>query len=268
MSRSRSDTVVTRDDHDALIQRQFGASADGYRTSVTHARGPSLSRLLALTEPKPHWLVLDVATGAGHTAAALAPMVQLVVAGDMTREMLQQARTASRDRGLDNIRFVRENARTLAHRDATFDLVACRVAAHHFSDPARFVAECARVLKPGGRLALVDNVVPDDAAAARWINDFERQRDASHVRCLSLAQWRQLFSGHELELLHSEVLDKTLDFEDWMRRMNVPPETIDRLGRSLLAAPGAVRSFLRPQTRAERIELTLQEAVLITRLSA
>lgn len=261
--RSRTINVMTDSDHDELVQRQFGASAEGYRTSASHARGRSLARLLELVAPHPGWVVLDVATGAGHTAATLAPHVDTVIAGDMTREMLEQADIVRREQGRSNIRFVQESAQELAYRDRVFDLVVCRVAAHHFPHPERFVRASARVLKPGGILVVIDNVVPDDPDAARWINDFERRRDPSHARCLSVKQWQERFAANGLAMQHREVSAKWFDFHDWMRRMNVPPETLDRLGRELLDAPGEIRDFWRPQRRDGRIALALQEAILV-----
>lgn len=256
---------MTGKDHDSLVRRQFGASAESYRTSASHARGRSLGRLIELIAPRPDWTVLDAATGAGHTAAALAPRVRAVIAGDMTWEMLQQARIVRSERDLANIHFVRESAQALAYRDEVFDLVACRVAAHHFPDPGRFVAESARVLKPDGLLAVIDNIVPADKDAAAWINDFERRRDPSHARCLSITGWRELFTGNGLDVVHSEVNAKWFDFQDWMSRMNVAPETMDGMGRELLAAPEAVRQFWQPERGAAGIELALQEVILIGR---
>ncbi|HSH40770.1 MAG TPA: class I SAM-dependent methyltransferase, partial [Arenicellales bacterium] len=157
---------MSTDDHDSLVRRQFGASAERYRTSASHARGPSLDRLLALTAAAANGAVLDVATGAGHVAAALAPRSGLVVAADLTREMLDQTAVLCRERSVDNVHLVLESAQALAHPDGAFDLVTCRVAAHHFPSPECFVSESARVLKPGGILALVDNVVPDSPAVA------------------------------------------------------------------------------------------------------
>lgn len=256
---------MTTNDHDARVQSQFGASAEHYRTSASHARGASLTRLRELVQPRGDWLVLDAATGAGHTAAALAPGVQSVVAGDLTREMLEQARLVCREQGRENVFFVRESAQALSYRDGAFDLVTCRVAAHHFPEPGRFVAECARVLKPGGLLAVVDNVVPDDTAAAEWINDFERRRDSSHARCLSLEHWRRLLAGHRLETVHLEVNPKWFDYADWMRRMNVPEPEIERLAGVLLDAPRAVRAFWQPVREAGRVRFALQEAIITAR---
>lgn len=259
---------MTNHDHDSLVRRQFGATAERYRTSTSHARGRSLARLLELTAPQPGWSVLDIATGAGHTAATLAPRVRSVIAGDMTMAMLQQAAIVSREQASSNIHLVQESATALAHPDRVFDLVVCRIAAHHFPDPGAFVSEAARVLKTNGRLAVIDNVVPDDNATADWINDFERRRDPSHAQCLSAAQWRELYRRNGLDMLHSEVNAKRFDFHEWMQRMNVAPEVIDRLGGELLEAPGGVREFLQPKRTGHRIELALQEAILLGQLSA
>lgn len=258
---------MTTNDHDSLVRRQFAASAERYRTSPSHARGKSLSRLVGLAAPQRHWLVLDVATGAGHTAATLAPHVDAVVAGDMTREMLDQAVIVCRERGLSNVLFVQESAGALSYHDGVFDLVACRVAAHHFPDPAAFVAEGARVLKDGGMIAVIDNVAPDDEGDARWINDFERQRDPSHVRCLSVAQWRELFVRNGLAVVRCETSAKWLDVHDWMRRMNVERERIPILAERLLEAPKGVQEFWQPRPGNGALELALQEAIILGRVS-
>lgn len=251
------------DDHDTRVQNQFGAAAEHYRTSATHARGRSLARLLALVDPKPAWLVLDVATGAGHTAAYLASHVDTVVAGDMTREMLEQAAVVCRDQRLENVLLVRENAQALSYRDGVFDLVTCRVAAHHFPEPERFVAQSARVLKPRGKLAVIDNIAPDDETDAKWINNFERRRDPSHARCLPLGGWQDLYTENGLRWLHGEVDSKWFDFEHWMRRMNVGDRDIEQLAAELFDAPENIQAFWQPKHENGRVKLALREAIMI-----
>ena len=144
-----------------LIQQQFGANAANYLTSSVHAKGASLGRLVDLVKPQSSWAVLDVATGAGHTAAAFAPHVARVVASDLTPEMLVQSRKLADEKGFTNMETASADAESLPFRDGTFDLVTCRIAPHHFGDVAGFLAQSFRVLKPGGTFALVDNVSPD-----------------------------------------------------------------------------------------------------------
>src|SRR3954447_11109777 len=116
----------------SLAQEHFGRTAAHYLTSKPHAQGRSLERLVTLTEPRPDWHVLDVATGAGHTAYAFAPRVTRVWATDITDEMLDVVRGESKKRGLANMRIAHARAEALPFDDATFDLVTSRIAPHHF----------------------------------------------------------------------------------------------------------------------------------------
>src|SRR6185437_1049700 len=101
-------------------------------TSAVHASGPSLARLVALVPTQREWSALDVATGAGHTALAFAPLVARVVASDITDEMLAQAAKLATARRLTNVETAHAEAGELAFPEASFDLVTCRLAAHHF----------------------------------------------------------------------------------------------------------------------------------------
>ena len=88
------------DDVTASVQSQFGRAAADYATSSVHAQGESLARIVELTAPKKTWEALDVATGAGHTAAIFAPHVASMIASDITDEMLHQV-----CRRTDNMHF-------------------------------------------------------------------------------------------------------------------------------------------------------------------
>ena len=71
--------------------------------------------------------MLDVATGAGHTALAFAPHVAKVTATDITEEMLAETRKLAESRGLANVKTLTANAEDLPFPDASFDLVVCRL---------------------------------------------------------------------------------------------------------------------------------------------
>jgi ubiquinone/menaquinone biosynthesis C-methylase UbiE len=255
----------------SLVQRQFGAHAQSYATSPGHAKGASLGRLIELVRPQPHWRALDVATGAGHTALAFAPHLASIIASDLTEEMVQEAGKLAAAKGCSNVRTARADAEALPFPDAGFDLVTCRIAAHHFSDVAAFVAEAFRVLRPGGTLALVDNITPDaDSAtgfspaeiseAARAYNAFEKLRDPSHGRCLSMAEWSELLARSGFLLQHSERLSKGMEFSSWTQRMGCDADTIERL-RAMLG--GSLAAFLKPQWEEDELWFTLCEAIII-----
>lgn len=260
-----------------LVQRQFGAAAGDYAVSAVHASGPSLARLVALTAPQPDWQVLDVATGAGHTALAFAPLVARVIASDITDEMLAEAGRLAGARGLANVETATAEAGALPFAAASFDLVTCRLAAHHFPDPGAFLAAVFGVLKPGGTLALVDNVSPDAAllpaasseqlaAAAAAYNDFEKVRDPSHARALPLGEWLERLAVAGFVEARSEILDQDIAFVPWTKRMRCSHATVEALEDMLEAEP--LRSFLRPREEAGERLFTLTEAIVVARKSA
>ncbi len=228
-----------------LVRRQFGANAANYATSIVHAKGASLDRLVSLMAPEPGWDLLDIATAAGHTAFAFAPHVATVVASDLVDEMLEVARTQAAERGHDNVSFERADAEALPFGDGSFDAVTCRIAPHHFNTPERFVAEVARVLRPGGRFGLVDNMVNDEAE--RFVNDWERKRDPSHVKALSVERWTALVEQAGLSMVAAETLAKRMRFQDWVENMSVPPDVRIELLAELKDAPEAAATYLRPE---------------------
>lgn len=256
----------------SLVQKQFGVAAADYAASAVHASGPSLGRLLALVSPLPDWRVLDVATGAGHTALALAPHVARVIASDITDEMLAEAGKLAAARGLTDVETAKAEAGHLPFAAASFDLVTCRLAAHHFPDPAAFVSEAWRVLKPGGTFALVDNIGPDQAAlpnatpsemdeAAAVYNAYEKLRDPSHARALALSEWLALLSDFGFSGAHHERLDQDIAFKPWTTRMRCTPATVERLEAMLDNT--LLRAFLRPRDDGNRRVFTLQEVIIV-----
>lgn len=245
-----------------LVQEQFGVNAEKYVGSKVHAKGASLNRLLELVDPQPAWKVLDVATGAGHTALSFAPFVAEVTATDITPEMLEQTTKLAAERQIKNLKTQYADAEDLPFADHIFDLVTCRIAPHHFPDIAQFVHEAARVLKPGGILAVVDNVVPA-GAAGDTINAFEKLRDPSHGRCLSLPEWTTMYQTARLLVTHVETLTKTMDFDWWARRMTNDEEVIVRLRHILRSVSGEAREYLQPGREDGKETFQLQEGLII-----
>jgi ubiquinone/menaquinone biosynthesis C-methylase UbiE len=263
----------------SLVQQQFGAHAAAYATSAVHATGASLGRLVELVAPQAHWRALDIATGAGHTAAAFAPHVARVVASDVTAEMLEEAGKLAAARGLANMETARADAEALPFPDAAFDLVTCRIAAHHFPDVASFVAETWRVLAGGGTFALVDNIAPDAQStpgftaaelrdAGLTYNAFEKIRDPSHGRCLGMAEWGEVLADTGFAVLHTERLAKDMEFAPWAERMGTDAATVARLRAMLTTGTPALQAFLKPRLEQDQLWFTLEEAIIIARKPA
>lgn len=235
------------------IQRQFGAAAADYVTSKVHASGPDLVWLVeeaALTGTE---RVLDVATGGGHTAFALAPRAAEVVALDLTRPMLDAAQQEAAVRQLHNIHFLEGDAQAIPAEDSSFDVVACRKAAHHFPNVRQAVSEWARVLKPGGKLLLVDSISPEEQEILDFLQEIETLRDPSHVYSPRISEWKALLSEAGFEV-HPSVREwgLVLDVDDWMRRMRTPPASVALIEQHLREASPAVQ---------ERLEIGKQDGV-------
>jgi ubiquinone/menaquinone biosynthesis C-methylase UbiE len=246
----------------SLSQEQFGAHAAGYLTSKPHAQGKSLERMVALAAPQPDWRALDVATGAGHTAYAFAPHVARLWATDITDQMLDVVRGEIARRKLGNVRVATGKAEALPFEDHTFDLVTCRIAPHHFESIPAFLDESRRVLKAGGTLALVDNVVPA-GSVGDYVNAFERFRDPSHLRAWTMAEWREALLGHGFAIVQEEELGKTMEFAPWAARHD---PTMQALLRAMLKeTTPAVKEFLAPEGAGDALTFRLSEGLFIAR---
>jgi SAM-dependent methyltransferase len=223
------------------VQAQFGAIAAAYVTSPGHAGGEDLERLLAWGRALAPARVLDVATGGGHTALALAGVARHVVAYDVTEPMLRAARGLLRQRGAAAA-FVAGDVEALPFADGVFDVVTCRIAAHHFASPAAAVREVRRVLRPGGSFLLQDILGHDDAEAAAFITEVERRRDPSHVRAYRAVEWRAFLRAAGLTTIDETVVAKGRPWAEWTARTRMTAAARRELEAFVRAAPEPCRA--------------------------
>jgi ubiquinone/menaquinone biosynthesis C-methylase UbiE len=234
------------------VNVQFGAAAAAYTSSLTHSDSDALSRVVELAQPRPEYVVLDVATGAGHMALALAPHVTQVIAYDMTKQMLAETQRNAVARGLTNVLTRQGTAEALPFPDGSFDIVTVRQAPHHYADVRAAVREMARVVKRGGRVIIVDSVAPDDDLLDQQWNHIEKLRDPSHVRNYRPSEWRAFVAEAGLQITFEESSFATenggpMNFAAWLRRMNAPPATVEEVTRLFREASAGLAAVLRIQ---------------------
>lgn len=234
----------------SLSQRRFGEYAQNYVASQTHAQGADLERLVELAQPQPHWHVLDVATGGGHTALKFAPHVARVVASDITPQMLKAAEAHITGQSVTNVAFGQVAAENLPFNNSTFDLVTCRIAPHHFDDVAQFVREAARVVKSGCLVLVQDQLLPDDDLIGCYVEAYEKLRDPSHNHAFSETAWRAMFADAGLVVESVDMFTRDHLFRAWAARQDVTPSTRACLIALLRLAPPAVRAWLQPRALA------------------
>ncbi len=229
---------------DDAARAQWAAVAEQYGAGWKQANAPDLAWLVAALEPGATDRALDVGTGGGHAALALAPAVESVVGVDPTPEMLAVAARLAAERGITNVAFLRAAAGALPFPDATFDLAISRFSVHHWPRPGDAFREIARVVRPGGRLALVDLLAPEDGPLDTFINAVELLRDPSHARTLRAPEWLALLAGAGFECRVARQWDIEHDVESWLATTAPAPWRADAV-RALLrdAGPAAREHF-------------------------
>src|SRR5229473_4119293 len=223
----------------------FGPVAANYSRAKFHTSSERLQEVIDLVRPLRGDLVLDVATGTGNTAFALAPLVRRVVGLDLTRAMLDVARRITAERGIENIDWVIGDACVLPFGDETFDAYVVRAAPHHFPRFDAFLSEAFRVLRPGRDASFIDCAPPMPARDV--LHEVERRRDPSHVMSMTVEEWVEGLehAGFEVDSAIPRELD--WDFEDWMRNMAVPAPLVAELAEVVESSEGEARRQLRPE---------------------
>ncbi len=248
------------------VQDRFGRAAEKYLSSRDHQIPAELMDLILGLSPM-NGLVLDVGTGAGHTAYALALRADEVAAVDITPEMLQIVEREAAAMELPNVRAVLAQAESLPFEADSAVGVASRLAAHHFTDAQAFVSEASRVVRPGGWLLLIDTVGSEEADATLVVDEVETIRDRSHGRNIPPSEWRAMVeeSGFLVESL--VVRGKRMNFQDWMDRQDVPEADRPELKRLIFESEGALRDYFQPLIEPS-MTFELKEITLVARKSA
>lgn len=233
-------TVNTSSDAKAQFDRQ----AAHYNERWASWSDETLRAMLTLADPQPNWRALDIATGTGFTALAFAETVADVVATDLSPGMLAQGEARAAAQNVANVRFVEAPADAQPFEDATFDLVTCRIAPHHFPDLPAFVREVARVLRPGGVFVLGDTTVPDDdPEAADWQNGVEKERDPSHVANRSPREWETLCADAGLAVTDRDATGGSIaiPLSAWLETAGCDAERSARVRARFADAPESAR---------------------------
>lgn len=233
-----------------LVAAQFGATANAYLTSTVHAQGADLEQLklaLAHLKPVPHSRVLDLGCGAGHASFAAAAMASEVVAYDLSAEMLDVVAHAARDRGLSHIKTQQGAAEVLPFADASFCAVVSRMSAHHWRDVPAALREIRRVLKPNGKIVLIDIVGAEDPLCDTWLQSVELLRDPSHIRDYTPTTWAQMCETAGFSVDVSPVWRIDIEFDSWVARMRTPEVAQAAIRHLWQKAPAEVRDRYRVQ---------------------
>lgn len=246
------------------VRERFGRAADGYIRDAGFATGGDLDAMVEMLQPSSDDNMLDVACGGGHTALRFAPLVRSVVASDLSMVMLKKAQEyVSEEGGVDNVIFREADAEDLPFPAGAFTLLTCRIAPHHFPDVPRALTEFHRVLRRGGRMAIVDTLQPDDPEIAAWHQEMERRRDPTHIRAFTEAEWTEMVTAAGFIIHQTAIFQKTHDFPAWATRGGMSREAIATMNRLFVEAPNKVQDYFQIETFAGEVETYTDQKLLI-----
>ena len=224
---------------------QFDRTAASYSVSRAHSSSESLRLLREFAGGRRYGMALDIATGPGFTAFAVADLCDYVIATDISGGMLEQVEKLAGERGHENVGLAFADAQSLPFADASLDLVMCRTAPHHFASIPTFLSESRRVLNESGVLLLVDTTTSENEAARAWHQEMERRRDRSHVRAPTPSGWRGALedAGFRVTGVASTTVDMT--FNDWVMRSKTPELEVEEMRVAWAEIDGvAAREYL------------------------
>ncbi|MDB6000139.1 MAG: Methyltransferase type 11, partial [Rhizobacter sp.] len=161
--------------------------------------------------------------------------------------MLAVVDAEAQRRGLPSLQTRQGPAETLPFADASFDLVATRFSAHHWSDVPAAMREVRRVLKAGGTLVVIDGFAPESPLLDTVLQTVEILRDASHVRDYRLSEWRAMLAAAGFADPASDTWTLTMDFPVWIARMRTPQLRADAVRDVLARAPEEARQHFQIQ---------------------
>ena len=252
---------VLQRNRQAFEDRAKGFSSRG----DTYADEEGLAWMLAELPMSADATALDLATGTGEFARALAAHVSTVVGVDATDAMLERGKSFIRQKDIENITFHKGIAEDLPFGEQAFDIVASRYAFHHLADPTLVLSEMARVCRTGGHVIVVDIVVPEESMADEY-DYYERLCDPSHTRCLPFTELQSLFRLSGLEVIsarHRDIEESVVEWMDFSLTQEKHREEILRALNEELS--GGARTGLAPYTKDSVLYFRQRDAAIVGR---
>jgi SAM-dependent methyltransferase len=225
------------------IRQEFTHQSASFGSSAAMTSAQTLGALIELVPEDADASWIDVACGPGVISRAMAGRVRSVSGVDLTPAMIEEAERRAREEGVGKVGFALGDATALEQADASFDGAITRLSLHHIPAPGRVVAEMARVVRPGGWVAVSDIVADEDGEAAAWREEIERLRDPSHWACQTPGRLRRMGAAAGLVAEHEELVPVDIDFDDWLARGSGGLSAAVLVARLLDEQPPGAESF-------------------------
>lgn len=198
------------------IQESFGIQANGFDGYAMHiTKDEYMSFVIQKLQLNGTETVLDVASGTCSAGRAIARQAKKVTCLDMTPSMLEQGKRIADMQRIENMEFVVGDAVDVPFGENSFDVVITRLSMHHFPNPELPFREMYRVLKPTGKLVIIDMVTEDDPYRYRR-DELEKLRDFSHERNLTEGEMMHIYNKYNLQIVGLERTSFEVSVQEWL----------------------------------------------------
>jgi len=200
--------------HLRTVREEFARQAETFAGAPLLNATDLTDQLAEIAISRPTDRVVDIACGPGLLLPALAARAASVVGVDFTPEVLELARKRL-PAATTNVALARGVAEQLPFRDGAFDAAVLRLALHHVEEPVTVLREVHRLLRPGGRVAVLDILTSADEETAALHNAIERLRDPSHTSLVALHELTASVEAAGFGVTRSTTFDKPRPFKGW-----------------------------------------------------
>ncbi len=205
------------------IHESFAQQSKTFDTTPMNvSRREHMAHMIEMLSPLNRDSILEVAAGTCACGRALAETAAAVTCLDTTPEMLEVGKQGAFKKDLSNMVFVVGDAGALPFLEGSFDMALCRLAFHHIPEYEKPFSEMVRVLRPGGRLVLVDLAAPEESLC-QVKDELETIRDPSHAKTLSKEEMLALFEKEDLSVTCYDQKDLPVSLDDWLDVTKVSP---------------------------------------------
>jgi ubiquinone/menaquinone biosynthesis C-methylase UbiE len=220
----------------------FDDASINYLKSSDHKFGSDIEYITNYFGKNDFQYHLDIATAAGHFCRFFNSKTKVV--SDLSFNMLK---TASKNFNFDF--YIQNKAEYLPFKSELFDLVTCRIALHHFTNPELFFKEVYRCLIDGGMFVLIDSIVDVDDT---YLNAIEFVRDDSHIRSYTFFEIAE-FTKNIFRLENFNLIYKKHDFAEWSTRLNNTKENVKKVENLFFDLPENVKSELAVEINKNKV---------------
>jgi len=175
-------------------------------------------------------VVLDVGTGTGIVAHAIAPMVAEVIGLDISQDMLEHSNWK------DNKYFIRRDIRNAIFKDNIFDKLTARMVFHHVTKGTQLAMnECYRLLKRGGKMVLSEGVPPAKEVKSDYIKIFKLKEERLTFYEEDLEALMKIAGFKDIET--RTVWLKKMSVRNWLNKSGLPQSVRDKIFKLHSDAP-------------------------------